>query len=62
MDIKKKLRASTVTTARDTLLSATRTSAAKLPKLEVPTFKGDLGSHFGTSSVFPFIIVLIPLM
>ena len=42
VDIKKRLRASVDTTTRDTPPSAPRTSGAKLPKLEVPTFYCDL--------------------
>ena len=42
VDIEKKLRASVNTTTHDTPPSAPRTSGAKLPKLEVPTFDGDL--------------------
>ena len=42
VDIKKRLRASVHSTTHDTPPSAPRTSGAKLPKLEVPTFDGDL--------------------
>ena len=42
VDIKKRLCASVHTTTHDTPPSAPRTSGAKLPKLEVPTFDGDL--------------------
>lgn len=38
----KRLRASTDTTTRETSMTSPRTPSAKLPKLEVPTFDGDL--------------------
>ena len=39
---RKRLRASTDTTTRDTCMPTTRASGARLPKLEVPTFDGDI--------------------
>ena len=40
--VRKRLRASTDTTTRETPTTSPRTLSAKLPKLEVPTFDGDL--------------------
>ena len=42
MTIRKRLLALTETTTRKTPVTTPRTSGAKLPKLEVPTFDGDL--------------------
>ena len=40
--IRKRLRASTDTATREALTTMPKTPGAKLPKLEVPTFDGDL--------------------